>query len=60
MGVGDAGGVAEPAAQNFRETRGGLLSTIPWMDEILHHLRNPGMIRFPYVNAKKPYGFPWS
>ena len=27
---------------------------ILWMDETLHHLRNPGMIRFP-VNTNKPW-----
>ena len=23
-----------------------------WMDEILRHLRNPGMVRFPNVNTE--------
>ena len=27
------------------------------MDEILHHLRSPGMIRFPNVNTNKRSGF---
>ena len=41
----------------IREPSIPLLSMILWMDEILHHLRNPGMMI--HLQIPTNYGLPW-